>query len=443
MAEKGKVINITCDKCLNYQSLIDTKDAFTVTANELEYTPDGELVPKEYAVIDVDIKGTKVKKQDLTNGTHNNTELVGSHIKLHHSENNYDEKYTATIETTENMVERDLTFKVVGGPYKIRGFQYAANKSTSYTFTLYNADKSMVLATRTLSLTEGIWTDIIFDTPAAVTNNTNYILHIEWTTAHKVLNDATLWDGEYMEVINDRQWQNATTYFDRATTPSIGILVTVEHYDTSGYWLYPFDCNTITAYHNSICKYVSSILPNTNISVETGINTSGITPPTVWVGQTSGEAISNLTQGEDLTGKYVWLKVTLSTTDWHVSPSFTYLDTRIVSGYPAGFSFALLIDGWAGFNKAYGDITVAYDAAIGTIIATCFGTPKLQSFSEAFTPVDLLPINDPANVEAGQATALVDITRSKVTFEKGYTTEAGQATAAISITRTHIDDLPP
>lgn len=62
---------------------------------------------------------------------------------------------------------------------------------------------------------------------------------------------------------------------------------------------------------------------DTSITIETGTSDSDATPPATWYGQTSGASITDLPA--DLTGKYLWYKATLETTDTDATPELEWV----------------------------------------------------------------------------------------------------------------------
>ena len=53
---------------------------------------------------------------------------------------------------------------------------------------------------------------------------------------------------------------------------------------------------------------------------------------------TSGEAIPGISENDDLTGKYLWVRQTLSTNDMSTTPKLSYLEVFIKGGYDSSFA---------------------------------------------------------------------------------------------------------
>jgi hypothetical protein len=75
--------------------------------------------------------------------------------------------------------------------------------------------------------------------------------------------------------------------------------------------------------HDLTIKWQATTPADTTLKIETGTSDSDSTPPSTWYEQSNGESISDLPA--DLTGKYLWYKATLSTTDDTVAPELEWI----------------------------------------------------------------------------------------------------------------------
>lgn len=159
----------------------------------------------------------------------------------------------------------------------------------------------------------------------------------------------------------------------------------VSQYKPSGSWRSPaIPLTNVKSYVSSTISWVEDKPPGTNIAVSAVI-TDNTTPPESFTPVTNGGSLPGLDQGADLSSKYLWTKVDLSTSDIAVSPKVTNLSVVVTS--KADNRFLLLhIDPLQRFNNVEGDLTVSYDQSKGTLSGEG-GT--VQSFTRAFTPVDL------------------------------------------------------
>lgn len=145
----------------------------------------------------------------------------------------------------------------------------------------------------------------------------------------------------------------------------------------------------------------STTLPTgTSIKVYTGINNSSSTPPTSWTQATSGNAISGAGAGADLTGKYIWVKAVLTTTDASATPklnSLTIKVTRSAKRYAKGTWRNPPLD-LATITEAAGSLltatatapagtTIIYRAGISTGNTTAPETWATQTLGQAISVI--------------------------------------------------------
>lgn len=159
----------------------------------------------------------------------------------------------------------------------------------------------------------------------------------------------------------------------------------VSQYKPSGSWRSPaIPLTNVKSYASSTISLVEDKPPGTNIAVSAVI-TDNTTPPESFIPVTNGGSLPGIEEGADLSSKYLWLKVDLSTSDITVSPKVSNLKAVVVSA--ADNRFLLLhIDPLQRFNNVEGDLTVSYDQSKGTLSGE---GGAVQSFTRTFTPVDL------------------------------------------------------
>lgn len=174
------------------------------------------------------------------------------------------------------------------------------------------------------------------------------------------------------------------TAFNGGDTTTI-TLDFVGQYKPSGSWRSPaIPLTNVTSYVSNTISWVEDKPTGTDIVVSAAI-TDNTTPPESFIPITNGGSLPGLEEGADLSSKYLWIKVDLSTSDITVSPKVSSLSATVISD--ADNRFLLLhIDPLQRFNNVEGDITVSYDQSKGTLSGEG-GT--VQSFTRTFTPVDL------------------------------------------------------
>lgn len=174
------------------------------------------------------------------------------------------------------------------------------------------------------------------------------------------------------------------TAFNGGDTTTITLDFTGQ-YKPSGSWRSPaIPLTNVTSYASSTISWAEDKPTGTDIVVSAAI-TNNTTPPESFIPVTNGGSIPTLEEGEDLSSKYLWIKVDLSTSDITVSPKISNLNAIVTSDADNRF-LLLRIDPLQRFNNVEGDITVSYDQSKGTLSGEG-GT--VQSFTRSFTPVDL------------------------------------------------------
>ena len=90
------------------------------------------------------------------------------------------------------------------------------------------------------------------------------------------------------------------------------------------------------------------------------------------------------------------------------------------------------------FNNVVGNLTVVYNASLGTLSKIV----ALASFSQEFTPTDLLAKPNPLNEEHVLASIIPTIAAMAVTYKYGYAEEYIEAEVTGSFTVTKVGDNP-
>jgi hypothetical protein len=106
---------------------------------------------------------------------------------------------------------------------------------------------------------------------------------------------------------------------------------------------------------------------------------------------TNGGTAPGVSIDDDLTGKFIWVKFDLSTTDDTKSPKVSELRVYLES-YSLQNLLELDIEPTARFNNNEGDITIVYDQNIGVLQGE---GGYVESFTRVFTPVELVSLPNP------------------------------------------------
>lgn len=107
-------------------------------------------------------------------------------------------------------------------------------------------------------------------------------------------------------------------------------------YSVDGTWTSPsWDVGEITDADGSYIAWTETSPSDSSVTVKTAVNSSASVPPDDgdFASVTSGSAIAGITDGIDLTGKYVWVRVYLfASSDDLQTPTFTNLKMGINQG---------------------------------------------------------------------------------------------------------------
>ncbi|GAH73326.1 unnamed protein product, partial [marine sediment metagenome] len=122
-----------------------------------------------------------------------------------------------------------------------------------------------------------------------------------------------LYDGTY--------WKNNKGAFDGSEfdyTNAMGFVLIVPEYVTEGDRVaLPLDLSSIPDVDTSLVEWTEDKPANTDIEVKFAINEDPTTEPAAdeYIAAVNGDPIPGISSGDDLTGKWLWAKQELSTTD--------------------------------------------------------------------------------------------------------------------------------
>lgn len=145
-----------------------------------------------------------------------------------------------------------------------------------------------------------------------------------------------------------------------------------------------------------------------------------------WVEVSNGEVVTSDTN--------LWFRVTLETTDASVTP--TLQDLWIEEPDEPQNQIRLVLNPYSRFNNAVGDITVSYDQSVGNL----YGVDGLvTSFTETFTPTDLVPVPNPNPKEKITLGFNTSIELKAIVYKQAYKpVERITLGLSASITRTEV-----
>jgi len=461
MAEYGKLIKITFDQNLRYLSVENCLAGMDIYATEKVYVPDGDDIVVHYDEADVEIDGVVVAKRDFAGGNKTDTGSAqeDSLLTLDPIEGTpqvigQTSYYGQTaLNTWSNF--RGHVFEITS-PQIFKTCQWYAYYGTTETFTF----KIMKIAAGSYMGSAGEEVESkteAFDSSGYKTITWNTYLDVgRYWIGIAAVSDPTLrhyydrygftfpFTGVGMTCPADGYWDTSAGDVTLTWAGLYSCTFTPATFPTSGTWTFPIDIDTITDLGVSRIKWVEDLPTGCSAIVYTAVNADDETEPTVWEEQIyNGYDAASLTQGYDYTGKFLWIKIELSTTDTSKTPTISEPLFKIIE-YTDQKSLVIEIGDGQGINKATGDVTIDYTKSTGGLSSDAAGHPKVEDFSETFTPTGLAPIDNPANIEAIELSLTpIVVTRTYITLEEAFSNPVLEIALGLVVTRTHIDDLDP
>ena len=176
-------------------------------------------------------------------------------------------------------------------------------------------------------------------------------------------------------------------------------------------------------------RYEANIPEGTSITVEYAC-TDG-SEPTAWAQVDEGDLL-------DITDTTLWLRYTLATENPAVTP--TLLAVWLEEAEAPPDTILLTMTEGGRFNNVEGDLTVAYNQALGNLA----GVRPVESFEVSFAPSDLEPTPVHAHTITVRGEPVVQLIPVSYHEYPDHTRHAVAVTAGpISVAFIHVDDIPP
>src|SRR5690606_32656161 len=159
-----------------------------------------------------------------------------------------------------------------------------------------------------------------------------------WSSWIPVSNSSSIPDVENIDLTNGRiKYRVSISTNIPSVSPlfnSIEFTFTSNAYKTSGtYVTNAMDISTVGKAASSYQDWVSTEPSGTNVTVESRLSTDGGNSWTSWVLVTAWGAIPDITQTTDLPNARLQYRFNLTTTDTFVTPTVSYLEVVLTSGY--------------------------------------------------------------------------------------------------------------
>lgn len=398
--------------------------SLTVTGQEYDMEPGGILVSGDYEVDTVEAYPSSARYAEAWGGIKTNTEISGNVLRLLQSASNSN-GFTGDLTThTSGTGELGWRFTVGSAAISVVGIRVKGYTSGTITAHIWKVSDSSLVASVSITAVAGSWVTGTLATPVTLSANTDYIVSAPGTDSYNAAPSALTFNSA-ITYVNGRygaantfpasNWSNtvnkadiviagAGTYAANGTYESGAVSVGTANLSLGG---------SVTAPTNTSVK----------IEIATGA-TQG-----AWVEYAIGDTISADTN--------IWIKLTLSTTDVSVTPTISklYLSDAIAPDD----QILITLKPLKRFHRVKGNLTVSYDSTIGNLAGA---SGPVASFSQAFTPVDLVNKPNPNDPENITMTATASATLSKIERIDAYSGGDNiTLTAYAAATLTHIDDI--
>lgn len=169
----------------------------------------------------------------------------------------------------------------------------------------------------------------------------------------------------------------------------------------------------------------------TSVTVEYACTDDDETPPETWMSVDDEDLLT-------LDDAYLWLRYTLETEDTSKTP--TLLAVWLEEAEAPPDTILLTMTEGGRFNNVEGDLTVAYNQALGNLA----GVRPVESFEVSFTPTDLEPTPVSEHTITAKGEPVVNFIPVYYHEYPDYAAHTIAVTAGpINVAFIHVDDIPP
>ena len=187
-----------------------------------------------------------------------------------------------------------------------------------YTLSFRDWDNNELASSSGTASAGGDWIEFVLSSPVSITNGTQYKIRFIPTSSQKIYYSSSKYSGTLWKSLNYYgPWGNQGT-------GSVALVVSGEYAAPGNRVSTATDVGSYAATGPDLkIKWAETLPSGTSITIETGTSDSDATPPATWYEQTNGASITNLPA--DLTGKYLWYKASLATTDDSKTPELEWV----------------------------------------------------------------------------------------------------------------------
>ena len=192
----------------------------------------------------------------------------------------------------------------------------------------------------------------------------------EWTYAGY---STKIYDGYFGAQQSDIYQVGAGTLGDAPPIAPTG-----EELYTGSRTLPPIDLSQHETASGSHISWTASIPENSNIVIQTSITDDNIIEPTEWLTATNGQSIPSISNGDNLIGKYLWVKQILSATGTIETVQTPVLHSMTIKVYP---QLAIINAGKVKASSCQSLISLGIRNTLEYIVQVKTGTSALMEFN--------------------------------------------------------------
>lgn len=387
--------------------------AFTISGQEYNYVPEGMLESKNYAVESIE----RYPPNILANANLNTGTLIGlmnnQGLQLLNTGINEDfEDAVFNINISGTWSRSTVSAK--DGIYSLKSATIGNNGSTSATLTFDTVTSQSVTWWYRIS------SETNYDKLNITFNDVVVVNAISGAGSWVQITRTTI-AGTNTIVATYSKDSSQSANLDAAFIDSITVVG--ENYTAGSYISECINLQNITLIPRI---HWDALVPiNTTLIISTAETSSDVISGTEsWIERTNGEVLLDVSYGQ---AKYLWFKAVFAGdgTSTSILNSLT-LEEDI--NLPQDM-ILLTINSLTRFNDAIGNLTVSYDSTTGNLTGV---NGVVESFSEIFTPIDLMQVLNPYIPENITASILPAFVVAQVYYSSGYINE--NLTASLATT---------
>lgn len=347
----------------------------------------------------------------------------------------------ASLSTSSNHYEMGWEFTV--GPEDIRVSWLRVKFPAAQTVVGHLwTNSGELLASCTIEVTTaGEWTEAELDSAVTLLAGTTYVVSCyNPSTRYYGSKSSFAFNSKLASVGGGRYIQTQNAFPSNRETgtiyPLIDIVIgEITRYHTSGNFEFTStDIQRVSSVKNSEITWECEIPADTQLKVFARLSSGD------YVECENGGTIPGISENTDLTAETLFIRIDFSTSNERVSPKLYGIKLKVSDAVDTDTIVLHLKSGTKNsFRRAAGAVTVSYD---GTGSLAGLGGPVMP-FTQSFTPVRLLPKNNP-NSSEHIGISSIDV-QSKLTKVEYSNTKCDEHIDIAQITVTanliHVDDI--